>query len=48
MLDSINHMTSRLLFSLISGPKILSFCNYLRNVVIDVIIILFLKSVNHK
>ena len=37
MLDSIYHMTLRLLCYLISAVKMLQFCHYVRNVVIDVI-----------
>ena len=37
MLDSIYHMTLRLLLNLISGVKTLQFCHYVRNVVMDVI-----------
>ena len=37
MLDSIFHMTLRLLLNLISGVKWLRFCHYVPNVVMDVI-----------
>ena len=37
MLDSIYHMTFRLLRNLISGVKTLYFCHYVRSVVMDVI-----------
>ena len=37
MLDSIYHMTLRLLWNLISAVKMLSFCHYVRNIVMDVI-----------
>ena len=37
MLDSIYHMTLRLLLNLISGVKMLQFCHYVRIVVMDVI-----------
>ena len=36
MLDSIYHMTLRLLCNLISAVKTLSFCHYVRNVVMDI------------
>ena len=35
MLDSIYHMTLRLLWNLISAVKALKFCHYVRNVVMD-------------
>ena len=41
MLDSIYHMTLRLLWNLISAVKMLKFCHYVRNIVMDVI--MFLK-----
>ena len=37
MLDSIYHMTLRLIWSLISDVKTLNFCRYVRNIVMDVI-----------
>ena len=37
MLDSIYHMTLRLLWNLISGVKTLNSCQYVRNVVMEVI-----------
>ena len=37
LLDSIYHMTLRLLLNLISGVKKLYFCHYVRNIVMDVI-----------
>ena len=37
MLDSIYHMTLRLLYNLISAVKTLFFCHYVRTVVMDVI-----------
>ena len=37
MLDSIYHMPLRLLWNIISAVKRLSFCHYVRNVVVDVI-----------
>ena len=37
LLDSIYHMTLRLLWNLISAVKTLYFCHYVRNVVMDVI-----------
>ena len=36
-LDSIYHMTLRLLLNLISAVKTLWFCHYVRNVVMDII-----------
>ena len=36
MLDSIYHMTLRLLRNLISGVEMLQFCHYVRNVVMGV------------
>ena len=37
MLDSIYHMTLRILRNLISGVEMLQFCHYVHNVVMDVI-----------
>ena len=37
MLDSIYHITLRLLFNLISVVKKLYFCHYVRKVVMDII-----------
>ena len=37
MLDSIYHMTLRLLSNLISAVKTLYFCHYVRNIVMDII-----------
>ena len=37
MLDSIYHMTLKLLRNIISAVKTLYFCHYVRNVVMDVI-----------
>ena len=37
MLDSIYHMTLRLLWNLISAVKTLQFCHYVRNIVMDFI-----------
>ena len=48
MLDSIYHMTLRLLLNLISGVKKISFCHYVRNVIMDIIMIYYVsrKSIN--
>ena len=37
MLDSIYHMTLRILRNLISGVETLQFCHYVRNLVMDFI-----------
>ena len=48
MLDSIYHMTLRLLWNLISGVKKLRYCHYVRNIVINGCHFITLqKSVNH-
>ena len=41
MLDTIYHMTLRLLWNPISAVKALYFCNYVRNIVMD------RKLINH-
>ena len=47
MLESIDHMTLRLHLNLISAIKTLSFCHFVRNVVMDVIMFTD-KYVNHE